>query len=254
MNLTDTLFIGVDPTSGHRDFIYAVLDGSLNLVRLAEADREEMVAYLAGQDPVYVAINAPAQVNHGLVKKKLEAQSSRPGHAFRGVDIRLAEHELRERGIAVAGTPAREKFCPAWMRVGFALYQDLFKIGFKPYGTIGATRQYLETHPHACYCALVEGVPFSKPTLEGRLQRQLILTDKNLRINDAMDFFEEITRFRLMKGILPTDVLYSPEQLDVLVAAYTAWLAARQPDDVTRVGDNREGQMVLPVGELKEKY
>lgn len=254
MNLTDTLFIGVDPTSGHSDFIYAVLDGNLNLVKLADADREDMVVFLAGQDPAYVAINAPLRANRGLVKKKLEEGSSRPGTTFRGVDIRLAEYELRERGIAVAGTPSREEFCPAWMQVGFALYQELAKIGFRPYGTKDATRQYLETHPYACYCALVEGVPFSKPTLEGRLQRQLILTDKSLGITDAMDFFEEITRFRLMKGILPTDVLYSPEQLDVLVAAYTAWLAANQPDEVTKVGDRREGQLILPVRELKEKY
>jgi hypothetical protein len=35
-----------------------------------------------------------------------------------------------------------------------------------------------------------------------------------------------------MKGLLPTDTLYSPEQLDVLVAAYTAWLAANRPDEV----------------------
>jgi predicted RNase H-like nuclease len=49
-------------------------------------------------------------------------------------------------------------------------------------------------------------------------------------------------------------VLYSPEQLDVLVAAYTAWLVANQPDEVIRVGDKDEGQMILPVKELKAKY
>jgi hypothetical protein len=101
---------------------------------------------------------------------------------------------------------------------------------------------------------LAESVPFPKPTLEGRLQRQSILFDKGLRIRDAMEFFEEITRFKLIKGILPTDVLYSPEQLDMLVAAYTAWLAANRPDEVTRVGDKSEGQMILPVRELQEKY
>jgi len=69
-----------------------------------------------------------------------------------------------------------------------------------------------------------------------------------------MKFFEEITRFKLMKGILPTGVLYAPEQLDVLVAAYTAWLSAQRPDEVTRVGDKGEGQMILPVRELKKKY
>ena len=140
------------------------------------------------------------------------------------------------------------------MQVGFALYERLVEIGFKPFGAEGGGCQFLETHPFACFCVLAESVPFSKPTLEGRLQRQLILNDKGLRVNDGMVFFEEVTRFKLMKGILPTDVLYSPEQLDVLVAAYTAWLAAQGPDEVTSVGDQGEGQVTLPVKELKTKY
>jgi hypothetical protein len=86
------------------------------------------------------------------------------------------------------------------------------------------------------------------------LQRQSILFDKGLRINDAMEFFEEITRFKLMQGILPDDKLYSPEQLDVLVAAYTAWVVANRPGEVANVGDESEGQILLPVRELQDKY
>jgi hypothetical protein len=254
MNLFGSVFIGIDPTSGNKEFSYAVLDGQLNLVTMAEADMEEMVAFLGGQNSAYAAINSPSGVNRGLVKQKLVEEHSGPGRSVRGADIRLVEYELRERGIAVAGTPAREEFCPAWMQVGFGLYRKILELGFKPYGAEGAGCQFLETHPFACFCILAESIPFSRPTLEGRLQRQLILNDKGLRISDGMNFFEEITRFKLMKGILPTDVLYSPEQLDVLVAAYTAWLVANRPDEVIRVGDQEEGQMILPGKELKAKY
>jgi hypothetical protein len=215
---------------------------------------EEMVAFLGKQESAIVAVNAPSGVNRGLVKNKLAEAGAGPRRGVRGVDIRLAEYELRERGIAVAGTPAREEFCPAWMQVGFALYERLSKVGFKPLGEGDAGCQILETHPFACYCVLAESIPFPRPTLEGRLQRQLILNDKGLRIKDAMGFFEEITRFRLMKGHLPTDALYSPEQLDVLVAGYTAWLSAHRPEDITSVGDKDEGQIILPVRELKGKY
>jgi len=254
MNMNNSVYIGIDPTSGYEEFGYAVLDGALNLVTLAAADLEELVAFLAKQEAAFVAINAPGGVNHGLVKQKLSQESSKPERNFRGVDIRLVEYELRERGIHVAGTPSREEFCPAWMQVGFALYQKLFEMGFKALGEAESPYQVLETHPHACFCVLAESVPFSKPTLEGRLQRQLLLNAKGLRINDAMAFFEEITRFKLMNGILPMDALYSSEQLDVLVAAYTAWLAANRPDEVIRVGDSNEGQLTLPVRDLKEKY
>jgi hypothetical protein len=231
-----------------------VLDGNLNLVALANADMEEMVAFLGKQKSALVAINSPSGVNHGLVRNKIADEHSGPKRTVRGTDIRLVEYELRERGIAIAGTPAREEFCPGWMRVGFALYKKLAETGFKPYGMGDADCQILETHPFACFCVLADGIPFPKPTLEGRLQRQLILNDKGLRINDAMGFFEEITRFKLIKGILPVDLLYSPEQLDVLVAAYTAWLSAHRPDEVIRVGDRDEGQMILPARELLKDY
>jgi Protein of unknown function (DUF429) len=254
MNLFDSVHIGIDPTSGNKAFSYAVLDGHLNLVALAEADMEEIAAFLGGQNAAFVAINSPSSVNRGLVKQKLMEEHSGPGRSVRGADIRLVEYELRGRGIAVAGTLSREELCPAWMQVGFSLYEKLSELGFKPYSAEGAGCQFLETHPFACFCVLAENMPFSKLTLEGRLQRQLILNDKGLRINDGMEFFEEITRFKLMKGILPMDMLYSPEQLDVLVAAYTAWLVANQPDEVIRVGDKDEGQMILPVKELKAKY
>lgn len=251
---TDILYIGIDPTSGKKEFGYAVLDSNLNLVKLADADLEELLVFLDRQKSACVAVNAPSGVNRGLVKKMLEEESSKSRSFFRGVDIRLAEFELRERGIAVAGTPSREEFCPAWMQVGFTLYQRLSEIGFKPHSVDGAERRMLETHPFACFCVLAESIPFPKPTLEGRLQRQSILFDKGLRINDAMGFFEEITRFKLIKGILPMEALYSTEQLDVLVAAYTAWLIINRPDEVNKVGDETEGQINLPVRELQGKY
>jgi hypothetical protein len=198
-----------------------------------------------------VAVNAPSHVNRGLVKKKLEEGGSKS--KVRKVDIRLAEYELREHGITIAGTPSREEYCPAWMQVGFALYKRLSDIGFRSYDD-DVNRRMMETHPFACFCALAEGIPFPKPTLEGRLQRQSILFDKGLRINDSMSFFEEITRFKLIKGILPFDVIHTPEQLDMMVAAYTAWLGVNRPEEVTQIGDKEEGQISLPVSELQEKY
>ena len=254
MVFNDYIFVGIDPTSGRKDFAYAALDNELNLVALADADKEDMLDFLGGYASVVVAVNAPSQVNRGLVKKKLEMGDLSHGRTYRGVDMRLVEYDLRTRGIAVAGTPSRQDLCPAWMQIGFAFYRELSKLGYKLYDSEDATHQWLETHPYACFCAMLEQVPFPKPTLEGRLQRQIILHDKGLRITDPMDFFQEITRFKLMKGILPTEMLYSPDQLDVLAAAYTAWLAVHRPGEVIGLGEKSEGQMFLPVRELKEKY
>jgi hypothetical protein len=261
MLFTDSVYVGIDPASGRKSFTYAALDRQLNLVALADGEMEDLTAFLGAQRSAVVAVNAPSGVNRGLVRKKMEGESLTPGlHQVRGAELRLAEHELRLRGMAVSGTPARVDLCPAWMQAGFQLYAKLSGLGFKQLSNVKAPSpplpnyQWLETHPHACFCVMLEQSPLPKPTLEGRLQRQLVLHDRGLRIKDPMDFFEEITRFKLVKGILPIDSIYPAEMLDVLVAAYTAWFAANQPDQVIFIGSLDEGQIVLPAKELKTKY
>ncbi|MDK1118334.1 MAG: DUF429 domain-containing protein [Anaerolineae bacterium] len=252
--MKNTLFIGIDPTSGTKEFGYAVVDANLNLVKIANADMDELADFLANQESAVVAINSPAQVNKGLVKKHLENINESPGHSFRGVDMRFSEFELHAHGISIASTPAREELCPSWMQVGFKLYRKLSELNYKSYSAEYNSNVYLETHPYACFCVLLETIPFPKPALEGRLQRQLVLFEHGLKISDAMDFFEEVTRFKLLKGNLPLDTLYGPDQLDVLAAAFTAWLSVQRPDEVTSIGNKNEGEIILPVKKLMEKY
>ena len=82
----------------------------------------------------------------------------------------------------------------------------------------------------------------------------MILYDEGLQIPDPIEFFEEITRHRLLQGILPLDELYTQGELDALVAAHTAWLAASHPTQVTALGDPSEGVVVVPAAELKRRY
>jgi predicted nuclease with RNAse H fold len=250
---SDVISVGIDTTSGRKAFTFAALGGDLRLVRLAEADTEELVSFLDAQTSAVVAVNAPSHVNTGVVRKRLERKSPH-AHALRGADIRAAEYELHDRGIAITATPRSAGLCPAWMQLGFVLYGKLAKLGFKPYPRQGAARQWLETHPHAGFCILLGAVPLAKPTLEGRLQRALILFENGVRIRDPMAFLEEITRHRLLHGLLPEELMLSTEQLDALVAAYTAWLAAAKPAQLTRLGNKSEGYIMLPGPELKEKY
>jgi hypothetical protein len=245
MLFTDSVFVGIDSTSGHKSFTYAALDRELNLVAMTDGEMEDVLAFLAGQKSATVAINAPSGVNLGLVKEKLKQEMLTP-HIIRGAEMRVAEYELRQRGIAVSGTPARAESCPAWIQLGFDLYRKLEKMGFKRFPEADASHQLLETHPHACFYMLAGQMPLSKPTFEGRLQRQLFLYERGIHIKDPMAFFEEVTRFKLIKGVWPIELLYLPEQLDALVAAYTAWMSVNEPSHVTLVGDPQEGQVILP--------
>ena len=253
MLFTDSAFIGITPATGHKSFTYAALDRDLNLIALADGEMDDVTAFIAGQNSATVAVNSPAGVNRGLVREMTKKKMLTP-YQIRRAELRLAEHELRERGIAVTKTPASVELCPAWMQAGFELYRKLGKMGFQKYPEKDSTHQILETNPHACYCVMAGQVPLARLSLEGRLQRQIILYEHGLRIKDPMDFFEEITRYKLAKGIWPMELLYLPDQLDALAAAYTAWLAVEKQGKITSVGDIQEGQIVLPVTELKDRY
>jgi hypothetical protein len=138
--------------------------------------------------------------------------------------------------------------------MGFQLHNQLRGLGFLPFPGGDSPRQLFETNPHAVFCTLLGQVPLPKPTLEGRLQRQLVLHGKGEEINDPMEFFEEITRHKLLRGSLPINIIYNPEELDALAAAYTAWSVVNSPEEVTILGEKEEGQIILPIQGLKEKY
>lgn len=245
--------VGIDCTSGRQAFTYAALDRDLRVVSLSELELEDLTESLREKDSVCVAVNSPSHVNTGVIRKRLESQKG-PSHAVRGADIREAEHELQRRGIMIGGTPRNEAFCPGWVQLGFELHRRLAQLGLKPFPADDAPRQWLESHPHAGFCALLGRVPLPKPTLEGRLQRALVLFERGVHIHDPMAFLEEITRHRLLHGLLPMELVLSQDQLDALLAAYTAWLSSVRPADVTQLGNRQEGYITVPVSKLQDKY
>lgn len=245
-------FVGIDPSGGRHPFTFAALDEDCQLVTLASADLEELLAFLGGLKATVTAVNAPHSTNKGLVRRMMEEKDPTPGR-LRGSDLRMAEYKLRERGISVSPTPSRTEACAAWMQTGFDLYKQLETAGYQPYPSEDAAKQWMETHPHAAFCSLVGQNLLPKPTLEGRLQRQLALYERGISMNDPMSYFEEITRHRLLKGILPTEAIYSAEELDALVAAFTAYQASNHPGEVNWVGDIQEGRIFLPASEIKHE-
>jgi hypothetical protein len=170
--------------------------------------------------------------------------------------ITLAGHEPAQAGNEPAHAepePAQAEHEPAQAgSLRAKAGQAQLELGLKV--TQAAPLQWLEVYPHACFTALLGLTPFPKYTLEGRIQRQLALHEQEMHIPDPMRLFEEITRHRLLQGQLPLQDLYSPGELDALVAAFTAWKAGSQPGEVTLLGDAQEGQVVLPVKELKRQY
>jgi len=255
MLFNETTFIGIDPTAGKRPMAYAVLDRDLNPLALGEGDLDAVTAFVGGQQSAYVAVNAPPRPNQGLMKSDQVRESLRPvPRPGRWEGFRVAEYLLYQHNIRTPRTRAQKSKCPAWMHKGFEIYKRLVNLDYQPYLTPESPRQWLEVYPYAAFTVLLGCHPFPKSDFEGRVQRQLLLHNQGLKIPDPMRVFEEITRYRILQGTLPFEDLYSARELDALVAAFTAWVAATSPDTVTLVGDPAEGQIILPSAEIQARY
>lgn len=255
MFLTGSTYIGIDPTAGRKPFTYATLDDYLRLVALGHGTMEEVLAFTAGQQQAIVAVCSPRRPNQRLMERSEVRDrltpSPRPG---RWTSFRLVEYLLRQHSISCYKTPAEVKACPNWMQMGFQLYRRLEQMDYIPYPAEKASFQWLEVYPHASFCTLLGHIPLPKNTLEGRIQRQLVLHKHRVNVPDPMDLIKGLTAQHVLQGALPTDHLYSQGELDALVAAYTAWQAANHPTEITLLGDASEGIVVLPVAELKRIY
>jgi hypothetical protein len=117
----------------------------------------------------------------------------------------------------------------------------IFQAGFGPMSK-NDPRQWVETDTQKSFLTLCENELLPRRSLEGRIQRALILYAEGLQIPDPMDFFEEITRHKLLQGILPMENLHSAKELDALIAAYVAWIAVNRPNQVELLPQN----IVLP--------
>ncbi len=250
-----TAYLGIIPAAPGYPLTYAALDAEGELLALSAGDFHEVLAFAGGQQKAYVALVGPRQPAQGLFRDPEIRQSlsppPRPGRWNQG---RVAEYLLRVHNLRIHLTPTTVQACPGWMRTGFRLYQELLRLGYAAYPAQDAPRQVLETYPHAVFAVLLGRLPFPKNTLEGRIQRQLVLRAQGLPVPDPMRVFEEITRHRLLQGILPTDGLHTPHELDALAAAWTAYRAHRAPEEITRLGHPNEGEIVLPVAHLLPKY
>ncbi|HPH96668.1 MAG TPA: DUF429 domain-containing protein [Anaerolineaceae bacterium] len=250
MTLQNALFIGVDvqPETGQarQSLTWAVLDDRLRLVNLAHTSLEELTAHLNGLDTARVGVNAPRSLAKGLMKQHEVRLGLNPQpKGGRWANFRVCEYLLRTRGLPVTG--AGESGDKAWVKLGLQVYAALDGLGFTAYPSEDKPRQSLEVYAQGAYAVLLGLAPFQRGTLEGRLQRQLILSEQRVRVTDPMNFFEEITRHRLRQGILPLKGIYTNGELDALMAAYMAYMAALHPSKMELVGLVEDGQVVMPL-------
>jgi len=121
---------------------------------------------------------------------------------------------------------------------------QITQAGIKSISEKNSARQSFETNAQNCYRGWLGQNPLPRRTLEGRLQRALVLYEQALRIEDPMEIFEEITRYKLIKGVFQLENVYSSKELDALAAAYLAWMIVNRPERIVV-----QGEFVLPAQE-----
>ena len=250
---SNRVYAGVDFSAGKGAVTVALLTARLDVRSLKRLTSEEAAEALASCAEITAAVGGP------LRPRRIEPAESVPAGPApskgKPKRARAADAELARRGISVRRVPPPDGATPVWMRTAFRLAGDAAARGFlEGRAAPGSPRVLLETNPAACAAVLLGRLPFGRNTLEGRIQRQLALLRERVALPDPMDALEELTAHHILSGFLALDGIRRPDELDALLAAFTAWRAASAPDAAAWLGDDADGWICLPKKELLEKY
>lgn len=175
----------------------------------------------------------------------IELSSGRKPVTFATLDDELKIRSLDRWSLDEAFT-CLKSFEQLWLGVSLPanatessriLKEYLIQAGFRAYPQKNEPRQFVETNAQDCYHVLIGKKPFPRRSLEGRLQRSAVLYEQGLQITDPIEAFEEITRYKLVQGILPLENIYTTAELDALMAAYVAWLLLNRPGQIVLKGE-----------------
>lgn len=243
------IFFGIDIRNQPVPYTYLALDATNQPVASGKCDRDDLLAVIASFEPVRVAINAPLNLNIGLLRRGGKKKSF-PG---RYPNMRAIEYAFAQHDIPIYHTPDEMRKCHLFMKLGIRLGRILTQQDFKRFPVEDTPKQFMEVPADVAYWALSSADIVDETNLIGRLQRQLILYDLYLPVKNPMNFFEEVTRYRLKHGLIPEEPVLSTEELNAWITAYTALLTVRTPEKIKILGNTEEGEIVLPTLPEHEK-
>ena len=209
------VFLGIDLTSSSkRASAYAVLDDQAKLHDVGLVGEDvEIVALAQRWRPRYVAIDAPISLPRGLCCLD-ESCDCAP---VSGDGLKAAERELFRRGVGLYATTKRSMI-KAMVYRAMELRRSLERVGFS----------VVEIYPYASKVQLF-GKPVPKKTTAAGRQW----------LRERLE--------GLVPGLGEREGRLSHDELDAVVAAYTAYLHGRGLAE--EVGDPEEGMIVVPRGQ-----
>lgn len=231
-------YIGIDVQAVQKPYFYTALNASLEMIACGHGRLPDVTAYLSGQSSALVAVNGPVCLPLDAVQIGL-FEGEEGGRTV----VRSGDRELETAGFHDLAFHEHSKKPPVWVERSLELTDALAKLG---YSLNGERRTYFETQSDAAYWLSTGALPYESRTLEGRLQRQLLLWEFGLAVKAPLSFLEEFTRFRLRTSQVPVDQILPGHELRAMIAASTAWLMDQHPDRVDHLGVKGEGEIILP--------
>ena len=207
-------YLGIDPTSSEsKPSGCAVLDGSAALIYVGSVSTDaEIISLSERWSPTLVAIDSPLFLPRGLCC--LDEGCSHPCCNDWAGEKRVAERELYRQGIRLYWT-TRKTFIKAMIYRSMALRRALEAQGIP----------VIEVYPYASKVRLFERPMPKKTTRAGRRALRQSLEG-------------------LVPGLSEHQGALSHDELDAVVAAYTAYL--RGQGQAEAVGDPQEGVIYVP--------
>jgi hypothetical protein len=239
--MKDTCYIGLDINSRSPYYSALAIDTKLTPLFELSGNWEELLGSLKEYERIIVAINTPTMVNKGFLTQS-HIKKHKPG---KWPDVRRIEYELEEYGAPIYHTPKKKSNLLAVQQHGFLLIQNLVEAGFKQYGE-ASEKVFLEVPAETAFWSLETKPLYAADSFIGQIQRQLMLLELGINLPDPMDFFEEITRFKLLTGKVSLEMILETPRLNTWINAYTALLIEQNPSRVARFGYPQEGFLYLP--------
>ncbi len=232
-------YIGIDVQAGPKPYFYSAMNPGLEMIACGHGRLPDVIAYLAGQSSALVAVNGPVCLPHDSVQIGLFEAGEAGGSVTRSGD-----RELDASGFHDLAVPEHTKKIPLWVERSLEMAEALRRL---EYSMDTGSRLYFETQSDAAYWLATGAMPYDSRSLEGRLQRHLLLWEFGLTVKDPMSFLEEFTRFRLRTSQVPLEKILPGYELRAMIAASTAWLLDNHPDRVRHFGAVNAGEVILPV-------
>lgn len=244
----EPLYLGVDLNAPRGAFGYALIGQNQRILSHGCLKLEKWDSFLQTQSVQIIALTSPISLNTGQMSRPEFRQTLDPvPPGTRYQHLRNSEYEILVRGLPVSRTPADFDDCSAAVQRSLRFTSALAISGYRSVGSQTNGQSLLEIPPEAWFQQQLGVKPLPASSLEGRIQRQLVLQSLNLNVPDAMEFFEEVTRHKLLRGQLPENIVLPLSVLNAVCAAYTAWASVHAPGLICRYGCADEGYLYLPV-------